>query len=103
MSSSCPTCGHDGARPLHTINGYVIGRCDACGLEHLTAIPTDAEIEAHYQNPAYFEGDESQGYASYTDQRKAMLPLFGRRLQEIEEHLPGRGRVLDFGCAAGYF
>src|SRR5262245_44573163 len=35
--------------------------------------------------------------------RQALLPLFQRRLRALDAHLPARGRLLDYGCAAGYF
>jgi len=35
--------------------------------------------------------------------RKALLPHFRRRLQLLGARFPGCGRLLDYGCAAGYF
>jgi SAM-dependent methyltransferase len=66
-------------------------------------MPSEAFLQEHYQRPGYFDGDEEQGYASYADMRKALLPHFRRRLRAMDTYLPTRGRLLDFGCAAGYF
>jgi SAM-dependent methyltransferase len=66
-------------------------------------MPSLAALEAHYQSAAYFEGAEDQGYANYADVEKALRPHFQRRLHTINTYLPDRGRLLDFGCAAGYF
>jgi SAM-dependent methyltransferase len=70
---------------------------------YVSPIPTDAFLAAHYQASEYFEGDGAQGYRSYADMRKALLPHFRRRLQLLDAQLPARGRLLDYGCAAGYF
>jgi len=34
---------------------------------------------------------------------KALLPHFNRRLRTIDTRLPGKGWILDYGCADGYF
>ena len=66
-------------------------------------MPSDRELQAHYQDPAYYEGKEDQGYRCYADMKKALVPHFARRLRAIRNRLPNRGRLLDFGCASGYF
>ena len=86
-----------------TKNGYTIVLCGACGLLYVCPIPSDAELAAHYQQLSYFEGDADQGYRSYAEMEKALLPHFSRRLRYLEERLGGPGRLLDFGCASGYF
>ena len=66
-------------------------------------MPSEESIQAVYQDPGYFKGRERQGYLSYEDLRKVILPHSRRRLRQIESYLPKPGRLLDFGCAAGYF
>lgn len=66
-------------------------------------MPTAEQLNEHYQNLAYFEGEEEQGYLNYADMRKALQPHFARRLGQLKLHFPDAGRILDFGCAAGYF
>jgi 2-polyprenyl-3-methyl-5-hydroxy-6-metoxy-1,4-benzoquinol methylase len=70
---------------------------------YVSPMPATAELAAHYQKAAYFEGEIEQGYLHYANMRKALLPHFHRRLNRLEKRLPHRGRLLDFGCAAGYF
>jgi len=101
--SQCPVCGSAASAFVLQKDGYTLVRCAACAMVYVSPIPTDAFLAAHYQAGEYFEGDSSQGYRSYADVRKALLPHFRRRLQEIDTHFPGRGRLLDYGCAAGYF
>ncbi len=100
---SCPICGGAASTPVWQKDGYNLVRCAACATVYVSPIPSDAFLAAHYQAGAYFEGDSSQGYRSYADMRKALRPHFRRRLQTLEAHFPTRGRLLDYGCAAGYF
>jgi SAM-dependent methyltransferase len=58
---------------------------------------------AFYQNPDYFAGEAGTGYRDYSAMHKALAPHFRRRLGILTRHLPRRGRLLDFGCADGYF
>jgi 2-polyprenyl-3-methyl-5-hydroxy-6-metoxy-1,4-benzoquinol methylase len=66
-------------------------------------MPSDEALQAHYQNPAYYCGDEEQGYRNYDDTRRALWPHLKRRLRTLNHLVPARGSVLDFGCAAGFF
>lgn len=101
--SSCPLCGGGEAKPLFLKSGYSIVRCSTCGLQHVKPMPTDDEVRAHYQDPGYFRGGGDQGYDDYAQVRKALVPLFRRRMQQIATAFPQSGRLLDYGCAAGYF
>lgn len=66
-------------------------------------MPSQEQLTAHYQDPSYFEGVEEQGYKSYADTRKALQPLFARRLSEIREQKPTGKSLMDYGCADGLF
>ena len=63
--------------------------------------PTD--LAAYYQDLAYFEGSATEGYADYAGMEQVLRPLAERRLRQIEARTDGPGRVLDFGCAGGFF
>ena len=102
-NTPCPVCGATAAAPFHAKNGYTIVECAACQMRFVSPMPTPAELTAHYQNAGYFEGESEQGYLNYADMQKALRPHFQRRLQTIETQLPQRGKILDVGCAAGYF
>ncbi len=101
--SPCPLCARIPFNHVLTKFGYAIVRCQNCDLLYVNPIPSDEELQQHYQNPAYFEGESEQGYASYAAMKIALTPFFKRRLHVLAEHLPHRGHLLDFGCAAGYF
>lgn len=101
--ANCPICGCPVSIPTFVKYDYTIARCTACDTLHVSPIPSDELLRAHYQDPQYFDGHAKQGYRDYTEMRKALAPHFGRRLRTIDNHLSSRGRLLDFGCAAGYF
>ncbi len=103
MTQACPICQADQATPFYAKHGYTIVACTACHMRYVSPMPTPEEIAAHYQKVEYFAGESEQGYLSYADMKKALLPHFQRRLQIIEAQLPQRGKILDVGCAAGYF
>lgn len=101
--SACPICAHTAAEPVLSRNGFDLVRCEACGLIYVSPMPVDAALQAHYQDPTYFAGQEQQGYRDYAAMHTALHPHFIRRLRTLETLLPARGRMLDFGCADGYF
>jgi 2-polyprenyl-3-methyl-5-hydroxy-6-metoxy-1,4-benzoquinol methylase len=103
LDRHCPICGGVLARSFLDKNGYTIAICMTCGVLYVSPMPTDEALQAHYQNLAYFKGEEEQGYRNYADMKKALLPHFTRRLHTINKCMSSRGRLLDFGCAAGYF
>lgn len=102
-ATPCPVCGGAEVQPAFTRNGFQLARCARCGTLHVNPMPGAAELNAHYQDPAYFSGAAAQGYRSYADMEQALRPHFQRRLRLLGQLVPGRGRLLDFGCAAGYF
>jgi 2-polyprenyl-3-methyl-5-hydroxy-6-metoxy-1,4-benzoquinol methylase len=91
------------AVPFYSKNGYGIVECTACHMRFVCPMPTPEELTEHYQKAAYFAGEGEQGYLNYADMQKALRPHFQRRLRTLEARLPQRGRILDVGCAAGYF
>jgi len=103
IHSACPVCNSVNSIPVFQKNGYLLARCVNCTMIYVDPMPADALLQAHYQNPAYFSGDESLGYLSYADMHKALTPHFKRRLHLINHYFPRRGRLLDYGCADGYF
>lgn len=98
----CPVCDLADAVPVITRRGFTYVRCRRCRTVYISPMPSAEEAAAYYQNPAYFAGDEG-GYRNYAAMHKALAPHFRRRLRILAQHLPQRGRLLDVGCADGYF
>jgi 2-polyprenyl-3-methyl-5-hydroxy-6-metoxy-1,4-benzoquinol methylase len=101
-SAACPLCNNSVSSPILSKNDYTIARCAACDTLYVSPMPPEELLQAHYQDPAYFCGQEEQGYHNYSDMHKALRPHMRRRIQSIDRYL-AKGQLLDFGCAAGYF
>jgi SAM-dependent methyltransferase len=84
---------------------YDILRCSSCGTLFRAELPDPAELREIY-GPAYFSDSagatHGQGYADYLSEEENHRANAVPRLKLIERHQPP-GRLLDVGCAAGFF
>jgi SAM-dependent methyltransferase len=96
----CPACGKiTKLRWLYSINGCDILRCPGCGLGRADA---PAFEPARYYTGDYFSGHQSDGYADYLGAEPVLRREFARTVKFIRERRDG-GRLLELGCAFGYF
>jgi SAM-dependent methyltransferase len=96
----CLACGP--ARPqvrLYQKHGCAIWRCGNCGLGSADATGFDP---AAFYNGGYFTGSCSDGYADYPGTEPVLRREFARTAEFIAKQRKG-GRLLDVGCAYGYF
>lgn len=103
MTQPCPLCASQTSGPYLMKNGFHLVRCRDCGLIYVAPMPAAADLRAHYADLGYFAGHAGQGYHDYGALHRALRPHFLRRLQRLEVLLPSRGRLLDIGCADGFF
>lgn len=99
----CPVCGLGKSTLVTFRQGYSYVRCAICGTVHVTLLPTAEQVVALYQDTAYFVGNTDFGYQDYAAIHKAQAPHFHRRLRILSKRFPQHGRLLDVGCADGYF
>ena len=103
----CSFCQQDDARLVYRVpdryfsgrEAFSIMRCNNCGLLYVNPQPDAQELSAYYP-PAYFElflDKEIPGQRKKTLEKKCQQRL--RVIQRFKE----KGRVLDIGCADGYF
>lgn len=104
----CLLCGTSALAPepfAYEYEGerYPGGRCTACGFVFLTRQPAPETLARMYSGN-YFESDYHCGLesASYFD-REAEETAGGHRLLARLEGVLPRGRLLEVGCAGGYF
>ncbi len=97
----CILCGDDSALPLYPELGMV--RCRHCGLVRADEVPERGRLERLYSE-SYFRSSDSGalGYDDYIADRDNISKTFERRMNEIENWLGRRGRLLDVGCATGF-
>ena len=100
---SCDLCGSSEKSSVHADIDMV--RCAACGLVYVDRRVHEDDLGQVY-GEAYFRSSDSQelGYDDYVGERANLGRTFGRRVRGIERAL-GRsgGRLLDIGCATGFF
>ena len=95
----CPLCGGTSSSERHA--GPLPVRECTCGLAFLWPRPTEEMLEKIYSEEYY----KSWGVAGESDElpRQMKHLTFASRLREIEALIPSPGKVLDVGCATGYF
>src|SRR5687768_10126672 len=92
----CPICAST-ARSHCRKQSAQYYRCLPCGTIFQAPMPT-AEAMARYVDHEYATGP----YAEYVRARVLKLLTFRQRARQIVARQP-RGRLLDVGCACGYF
>ena len=96
----CPACGEATTqRFLYPKNGCDILQCRTCGLGRSDATNFDP---AAYYTGAYFSGEHADGYADYRGAEPVLRREFARMVAFVRRHRDG-GRLLDVGCAYGFF
>lgn len=99
----CPLCQSFKRKHLYPqIYPRLVG-CSSCQL-----IYTDPRLKGKYlkqlYNQQYFQNENSSffGYQNYLADEEKIKKTFEKRLKTIEK-MQKKGRLLDFGCAAGFF
>lgn len=83
---------------------FSVRRCAGCGLVFVSPRVDAEHIDSVY-GAQYWESPAAKDYG-YTDYRRDAghwMKTYRRRMALIAPLLPIRARILDVGCAAGYF
>jgi SAM-dependent methyltransferase len=96
---SCPACEQSAYERLYERNGCEILRCEKCGLGR--AKPEGFDPDSYYTD-GYFSGDRADGYADYRGSESVLRREFAGLVEFVRRFRPG-GRLLDVGCAYGFF
>lgn len=101
VGSPCPLCGDYAGFGLAFHKGSIpIYRCPACGVG--MALPTQFDAAAYYDS-SYFNGGRSDGYANYVQAGDVLRAQFRQELTLLNKFGVRSGRLLEVGCAYGYF
>ena len=96
----CLVCG---VPTLHRFcvrkNGCDVLACSACGVGRADATNFDP---AAYYTDAYFDGRQADGYADYAGSEAVLRREFKATVEYLSRFVP-RGRLLEIGCAYGFF
>src|SRR5947209_6364936 len=100
MQLSCPACRQDTThRLLYSKNGCDILQCAECGLGRAQASGFDP---GSYYTSDYFSGGHADGYADYRGAEPVLRREFAHAVDFIRKYRD-HGRLLDVGCAYGFF
>lgn len=99
----CNLCGSSQRQPYCPGNGLGLVRCQNCGLVYVSPRPDPNELYALY-GETYFHNDESGvvGYSNYIADEANIRRTAARRLKRLSRWIQP-GRMLDVGCAVGFF
>ncbi|MBZ0291342.1 MAG: class I SAM-dependent methyltransferase [Anaerolineae bacterium] len=99
----CNLCGSDAREPFCPENGLGLVQCQQCGLVYVSPRPDAKELYALY-GETYFHNNESGvvGYSNYIKDEGNIRKTSNRRLTLLERFIQP-GRLLDVGCAVGFF
>ncbi|MBK8977836.1 MAG: class I SAM-dependent methyltransferase [Planctomycetes bacterium] len=104
--TTCQLCGSDRSTLHFAEPPYKVLRCDGCGLVYVTPRWSDDALREVYGED-YWRSDspKTKGYADYASEAELYLKTFRRRTRLVRRYLPTDrpARILDVGCAAGYF
>jgi len=98
----CPACGHAAPRRFcFRKSGYDIVRCCECGLGSSVG-PEDFDPATFY-DASYFTGGRRDGYDDYVGHAKVLHREFRSVLRAILASGSTEGRLMEIGCAYGFF
>ena len=100
----CQLCGSDQRRTKLLDGAFTVHECAQCELVYVSP-RLHGEALAKVYGEGYWKSDnpKSRGYANYAREASLYLKTFQKRMALVREWVKPSGRVLDVGCAAGYF
>lgn len=99
----CKVCGSSQRKRLYSISGFQVIRCLNCGLIYRYPQPGEEELAQLYNKNYFLSEDPLRwGYRNYVKMKKFIIKTFEYKLKIIERYKK-RGRILDIGCATGFF
>lgn len=100
LLKTCPACERPTQQTLlYRVNSCDVWHCESCGLGRTDAEGFDPN---RYYDEGYFSGDRADGYADYRASEPILRREFARSVEFIRRYRDG-GRLLDLGCAYGFF
>ena len=95
LYEACPSCRSRSLATRWMIRGFTITACRDCDLVFVKERISPAQLKQYYADVHD---------VVYDDDNAACLAYYYKILQrEIDRRLPEKGRILDVGCAGGWF
>ena len=102
-NTSCPLCNSNTYIQVYPQHFPRIVTCVVCRLIYTNPRLKSKYLEELYSEE-YFKNDHSSvlGYSNYLQDKENIIKTFDKRLSKIETFVPV-GKLLDVGCATGFF
>ncbi len=102
---ACGLCGSPRRRVDFTDGPFSVVICSDCGLTYVTPRLAPGALIAEVYDEGYWSSSaaKDRGYSDYRSDAPLYLATYRKRLSVVRRHFARAGRVLDVGCAAGYF
>lgn len=99
----CNLCGSESRQPYCPENGLGLVQCQQCGFVFVSPRPSAEDLYALYSE-SYFHNEDSGvvGYSNYIKDEANIRQTSQRRLAHLEQYI-APGKLLDVGCATGFF
>jgi SAM-dependent methyltransferase len=98
----CPACTTASETPWLKKEGYIYLLCRRCGHAWLEPLPSSEQLAALYDR-SYFVASKSGGYQDYAADEAMHRRNARDRLRIVGKWHSAPGRLLDIGCATGFF
>ena len=102
---ACGLCGSRERELRFREEPFSVVRCTDCGLVYVTPRLTDGALIDEVYDEGYWSSGaaKDRGYTDYRADEPLYLKTYRRRISVVRRHFEQPGRVLDVGCAAGFF
>lgn len=98
----CPVCGdRRECSRVFVRDNFPILRCCACGVG-MTRLPENFSPSGIYTE-GYFQGRQPDGYSDYIGSEDVLRAEFRTVVQDLRSVGCSRGKLLELGCAYGFF
>ncbi len=97
----CNICGGTEGRFLITCEGYDIVKCNHCGLVLVNKQFRENDLKKFYSS-GYYTGNYEKVYKDYIGEKDKRIAGCRERVKQLLGYADS-GRLLELGCAAGFF
>lgn len=105
INKKCNICGSSNCKVFpNEFFKKILLRCQKCGLIFVHPQPKFSELKKIYTQK-YFKNSNSNsiGYENYLKDKPNIIKTFEKRFKNVEKLYPKKGKILDLGCAMGFF
>ncbi len=99
----CNLCAADDPTLRYQVNGWDIVRCCHCTLAYVSPLPDEAFLRNYYDQDFYQGAHKPAAYEDYLRDKDFHMQQFRDYWPLVCREIAEPGRVLDVGCAMGFF